>query len=208
MRFVGVGLVLISGLHASAFGQPSQVPEPCEPEPYEAKWRLEGGLVVGMPLGDLDEENTSSGYGFSVARTVASRVSLFGAYRFIRIETNSMAGGERYQLRHYDVQLGVRYTIPATRNLHLFAEAHVDFAVFSIGHPEYAGGLNGALSAGGFGFGMRAGALAVVRETVGIGAAIGNSWAMIDPVEDLGRFGDPSFWDAWLTFETFAHVTF
>ncbi len=185
----------------------------------EPPWRLEGGIIVGTPRGDLDRENTSIGFGLDAGRTIAGNVGLFAGYRYIKISSERASADDglhaagRYVMRHYDLMFGARYSWPVLANLKLFGEAHLDFATLTIGHPEFASGTEDPSSLGGSGFGVRAGVLATVRHTFGIGGSLSYSWASIKIGDaNLGGpavgFGNPTFADNWMTFEAFAYVAF
>lgn len=134
---------------------------------------------------------------------------MFGGFRYINVSTEGKFGFSRYEIRHYEVPVGARYSIPVLPGIKVFGEAHLSWAMFTIGHPEFGGD---PVSPSGTGAGVRAGFAALVADLLGLGVAIGYSYAAIEVrSSNLGMsFGgdDRKLGDAWLTIDVSAYLAF
>jgi hypothetical protein len=135
-------------------------------------------------------------------------VSLFAGFRYLNISTDRSYGLSRYELQHYEVPVGLRYSFPILPGIKIFGEGHLSWAMLRIDHPEFAGNA----SPSGSGVGLRAGFAALLADQLGLGVAVGYSHATIEVFSSsLGmRFGgeDRKLGDAWLTIEVSAHIGF
>lgn len=213
-------------LAASAVAHAQPVPDrtagPAQVAPRPS-WRLEGGIIVGIPGADLDEEYRSVGFGLAVGGSIRRHLSVSLGYRDIVISTTRKFLGDpgELYLHHRDVNLGLRYARPLLPDLSrfqldAFGEAHVALARLGVWHPEFAGGREtGTIWKRGRGAGLRGGVIATFRSLVGVGAAIGYSRTTILHVNGtvpgypaVNASGSLSMVASWLTYEVFAHVAF
>ncbi len=193
---LGIALSLIASEASEAFAQPPPPPPMGGPATgggmevaAEPKMRFEGGIIIGLPQGDLSEADTSIGIGLVFGATVAPNISVFGGLRYIKISVADAPSG--VDLAYYDLLAGARYTSPVSPTMKVFGEAHLSYATVSVS----ADGQSASES--GIGFGARGGAIFMMGPSFGIGGGVGYSTASIN--EGTA---------AWLSVEGFAHVGF
>jgi hypothetical protein len=199
-----VGVALLA-LPAIALAQPGMTPYYAQPppaavvQPAQPKVRVEVSVLAGSPKGDWEEMDTgaatSGGLGIQVGFLIAPNMDLFAGYRAIDVQfEDESAFPEDFELRHRELQVGLRYTSPVAPAAKLFIEGNVHSAKLEASVQGESQTMSG------MGAGGRVGLIFMADSKIGIGVAGSYSSSSISSdgqdIDDAWLAGD-LFVSAW-----------
>jgi hypothetical protein len=203
MRMISMVMVC-TVLPLTASAQPGATPYYAQPPviapaPVEPKLRLELSLGAASPKGDWKEDmavETSPSFGLQLGFTVAPNISLFGGFRYVRVQFDEDVVGETddFELTHRELQLGLRYTSPMSPTSKFFLEGQLNRSTVAASFQGESESYSGV------GLGARGGMIFMVDRNIGLGLALSYTSAGIDVNED-GEAGGEKFDDTWLGFD-------
>ncbi len=170
------------------------------PAPVEPKMRLELSLGAASPKGDWKEDNvveTSPSLGLQLGFTVAPNISLFGGFRYVRVQFDEEVvgdGADDLEVTHRELQLGVRFTSPMSPTSKFFIEGQLNRSTVSASFQGEGESYSGV------GLGARGGMIFMVDRNIGLGVALSYTSAGID-VDEGSEGGGEKFDDTWLGFD-------
>lgn len=186
-------------LPLTAAAQPGATPYYAQPPvvapaAVEPKVRLELALGAMSPKGDWESEldaETSPLFGLQLGFTVAPNISLFGGFRYVRVqfdEEGDVAVPEDFELSHRELQLGLRFTSPMSPTSKLFVEGNLNSSQVKASYQGESESFSGV------GVGVRGGVIFMLDRKIGLGVAVSYTSAGIDVDEEGGE----AFDDTWL----------